>query len=202
MSITQHRFFVDGPAGRIETIAADPGGSRAGIALIAHPHPLYGGTMDNKVVVTLAKAFVEMGYVTVRANFRGVGQSEGSFDHGAGETEDILAVAGHMRREAGDLPLVLAGFSFGGYVQTRVNQVLAARRMVLVAPAVNRFQTRAVPDDTLVIHGEQDEVVPLADVLDWARPQDLPITVVPGAGHFFHKRLLLLKRIVLNSCRC
>lgn len=202
MTGTQHSFFVAGPAGRLEAVAADPVGNRRGIALVAHPHPLHGGTMDNKVVVTLAKAFVEMGYVAVRANFRGVGQSEGSFDHGAGETEDLLAVAAHMRDQAGELPLLLAGFSFGGHVQTRVAQALPVQRMVLVAPAVNYAGTRAAPDNTLVIHGEEDDVVPLADVLDWARPQDLPVTVVPGAGHFFHKRLLTLKRIVLNSCPC
>ena len=158
--------------------------------------------MDNKVVTTLAKVFVEMGYVTVRFNFRGVGQSAGSFGHGTGETEDLLAVAAHMRGQMGDLPLLLAGFSFGGAVQTLANQTLAAQRLVLVAPAVKHVEARAVPDNTLVIHGEQDDVVPLTDVMDWARPQDLPITVVPGAGHFFHGRLLTLKRIILNSCQC
>jgi alpha/beta superfamily hydrolase len=202
LTVAQHKFFVAGPAGRLEVVAADPGGTRSGIALIAHPHPLHGGTMENKVVVTLAKAFVEMGYVAVRANFRGVGQSEGGFAEGLGETEDILAVAEYMRGEAGDLPFALAGFSFGGAVQTRAAQTLSPRRMVLVAPAVSHCECPAAPEDTLVIHGELDDVVPLADVLDWARPQDLPITVVPGGDHFFHKRLLLLKRIVLTSCRC
>ncbi|MBY0408204.1 MAG: alpha/beta hydrolase [Rickettsiales bacterium] len=198
---SQH-FFIDGPAGQLEAAAALPSGECRGIALIAHPHPLHGGTMDNKVVTTLAKTFSRLGLAAFRLNFRGVGKSAGEFDQGIGETEDMLALAGHARRELGNLPVMLAGFSFGAYVQTRVLERLEARRLVLVAPAVKRFEVGAVPADTLVIHGEQDEVVPLADVLDWARPQNLPLTVVPGAGHFFHGQLNLLARIVNNSCRC
>lgn len=198
---SQH-FFIDGPAGKLEAAATLPDGECRGIALVAHPHPLHGGTMDNKVVTTLAKAFSRLGLAAFRLNFRGVGQSVGEFDHGIGETEDMLALADHARRELGDLPLLLAGFSFGGYVQTRVQERLEVRRLVLVAPAVKRFEVGAVPADTLVIHGKQDEVVPLVDVLDWARPQNLPLTVVPGAGHFFHGQLNLLARIITDSCRC
>ncbi|MDO9065115.1 MAG: alpha/beta hydrolase [Sulfuricella sp.] len=200
--MTSQHFFIDGPAGQLEAAAALPSGECRGIALIAHPHPLHGGTMDNKVVTTLAKTFSRLGLAAFRLNFRGVGKSAGEFDQGIGETEDMLALAGHARRELGDLPVMLAGFSFGGYVQTRVLERLEARRLVLVAPAVKRFEVGAVPADTLVIHGEQDEVVPLADVLDWARPQNLPLTVVPGAGHFFHGQLNLLARIVSDACRC
>jgi len=177
-----------------------PRGECRGIALVAHPHPLYGGTMDNKVVTTLAKTFSRLGLAAFRLNFRGVGQSAGEFDQGIGETGDMLALADHARRELGNLPILLAGFSFGGYVQTRVLEQVEAQRLVLVAPAVKRFEVGAVPADTLVIHGEQDEVVPLADVLDWARPQNLPLTVVPGAGHFFHGQLNLLARIVSDTC--
>ena len=200
--MTSQHFFIDGPSGRLEAAAALPSGECRGIALVAHPHPLYGGTMDNKVVTTLAKTFSRLGLAAFRLNFRGVGQSEGEFDQGIGETGDMLALADHARRELGNLPIVLAGFSFGGYVQTRVLERLEARRLVLVAPAVKRFEVGAVPTDTLVIHGELDEVVPLADVFDWARPQNLPLTVVPGAGHFFHGQLNLLAKIVNNSCRC
>lgn len=157
--------------------------------------------MDNKVVTTLAKTFSRLGLTAFRINFRGVGQSAGEFDHGIGETEDMLALADHARRELGDLPIILAGFSFGGYVQTRVLERIEAQRLVLVAPAVKRFEVGTVPTDTLVIHGELDDVVPLADVLDWARPQNLPLTVVPGAGHFFHGQLNLLASIVNDSCR-
>lgn len=158
--------------------------------------------MDNKVVTTLARHFARLGLVVFCVNFRSVGQSAGAFDHGIGETEDMLALAAHARRELGELPLTLAGFSFGAYVQSRVQVQLEARQLILVAPAVKRFEVGAVPPDTVVIHGEQDEVVPLADVLDWARPQNLPLTVVPGAGHFFHGQLPLLGQIVSNLCRC
>lgn len=158
--------------------------------------------MDNKVVTTLAKTFSRLNLAAFRLNFRGVGQSAGEFDHGIGETEDMLALAAHARRELGELPIILAGFSFGAYVQTRMLERLEARQLVLVAPAVKRFEVGSVPADTVVIHGEQDEVVPLADVLDWARPQSLPLTVVPGSGHFFHGQLPLLSRIVSNACRC
>jgi len=195
------RAMIDGPAGKIETDVNDPGGERRGIALIAHPNPVQGGTKDNKVVTTLAKAFFTLGYITARPNFRGVGASAGSHDEGCGETEDLVAVAAHLKRQYGELPLTLAGFSFGSFVQTRVAKRLAAERMVLVGPAVNRFPAETVPADTLVIHGEHDDVVPLAAVLDWARPQGLPIVVVPGGEHFFHGRLNLLADIVVRYFR-
>lgn len=195
------RVMIEGPAGRIETDINDPGGARRGIALIAHPNPLQGGTKDNKVVTTLAKAFFALGYVTARPNFRGVGATEGRHDEGRGETDDLLAVASHLKREHGDLPFVLAGFSFGSFVQTRVAKRLTAQRMVLVGPAVSRFPAETVPPDTLVIHGERDDVVPLAAVLDWARPQGLPVVVVPGGEHFFHGRLNLLAELVVRHFR-
>lgn len=192
------RELVDGPVGKIETDVNDPGGTRRGIALIAHPNPVQGGTKDNKVVTTLAKVFFALGYVAARPNFRGIGASEGRHDEGRGETDDLVAVAAHLRRTYGDLPLLLAGFSFGSFVQTRVAKRLPPQRMVLVGPAVNRFPAEAVPPNTLVIHGEEDDVVPLAAVLDWARPQTLPVVVVPGCGHFFHGQLNLLADIVVG----
>jgi uncharacterized protein len=192
------RDMIAGPAGSIETDINDPGEPRTGIALIAHPNPLQGGTKDNKVVTTLAKTFFGMGYVAARPNFRGVGASEGEHDEGRGETDDVLAVARHLTQRFGPLPLVLAGFSFGSFVQTRVASQLPAARLVLVGPAVNRFPTNTVPPETLVIHGEVDDVVPLAAVLDWARPQNLPIVVVPGGEHFFHGRLQVLSQIVVR----
>ena len=192
------RVLIKGPAGNIETDINDPGAARRGIALIAHPNPVQGGTKDNKVVTTLAKAFFALGYLTARPNFRGVGASEGSHDEGRGETDDLLAVAGHLTRQYGGLSFVLAGFSFGSFVQTRVAKRLKADRMVLVGTAVGRFLAETVPLDTLVIHGEHDEVVPLAAVLDWARPQGLPVVVVPGGEHFFHGRLNLLSDIIIR----
>lgn len=197
------RELIDGPAGAIECAIDQPAETRAlrGVVVICHPNPTQGGTLDNKVVQTLARAFVQLGYRAVRFNFRGIGQSEGGWDEGRGEVDDALAVIAHYRDPA--LPLALAGFSFGGYVASRAAQRLpegqGAERLALVGPATSRFDTAPVPADTLVIHGEADDVVPLAAVLDWARPQSLPVTVVPGVGHFFHGQLPLLKDIVLRG---
>ena len=192
---------VDGPAGNIEVDINDPGASRRGIALIAHPHPLMGGTKDNKVVTTLARALYALGNVTLRPNFRGVGGTEGAHDEGRGETADLIAVVRHARERYGNLPLTCAGFSFGSFVQTRAVKAVKPDRLILIAPAVSRFETGDVPAGTLVIHGELDDVVPLAAVLDWARPQNLPVVVVPGGEHFFHGRLHLLQQIVTQYCR-
>ncbi|HYC47614.1 MAG TPA: alpha/beta hydrolase [Burkholderiales bacterium] len=195
------RVAIRGPAGSLEVDLNDPGGNRRGVALVAHPNPVQGGTKDNKVVTTLAKVFYNLGYVTARPNFRGVGASEGVFDEGLGETEDLLAVLAHLRERYAGGELVLAGFSFGSFVQTRVAKKVSANQIVLVGPAVNRFRAETVPAGTLVIHGERDDVVPLQDVLEWARPQQLPIVVVPGCEHFFHGRLNLLAQIVAHYCR-
>jgi uncharacterized protein len=195
------RVMIEGPAGAIETDINDPGSTRRGFALIAHPHPVEGGTKDNKVVTTLARAFFALGYVSARPNFRGVGASGGKYDQGRGETDDLLAVAAHLKQQYGELPFVLAGFSFGCFVQTRVAKRLPPERMLLVGPAVNRFPAEAVPPDTLVIQGEHDDVVPLAAVLDWARPQGLPVVVVPGGEHYFHGRLNLLMDLVVRYFR-
>jgi uncharacterized protein len=174
------RLSIEGPAGSIELAVADPGDRRRGYAVIAHPHPLYGGTLDNKVVQTLSKAFLALGHATVRFNFRGVGGSEGVFDDGRGETEDLLAVARYAKSQYGEAPLL---------------------RLVLVAPAVGRFPVDPVAEGTLVVHGEQDDVVALADVFEWARPQQLPVVVFPGTGHFFHGMLVPLQQLVMNHCR-
>ena len=196
---TTEREIIGGPGGDLEVVTNAPATELAGIALIAHPLPTEGGTLDNKVVYTLAKTFFTLGYAAIRFNFRGVGKSAGTFDQGNGETDDALAALAHAQRRFGDaLPIVLAGFSFGSFVQTRVAQRTKTARMVLIAPAVNRFPAERVPPDTIVVHGEQDDVVPLADVLTWARPQELPIIVFPGCGHFFHGRLPELQRVVAD----
>src|SRR5688500_16069972 len=182
---TRHEF-ISGPAGRIECAVDQPERTPRGVALIAHPHPLFGGTLDNKVVQTLARSFVELGYAAVRPNFRGVGATDGVHDEGRGELEDLAAVLEFAQAEFGVEPPALAGFSFGSFVQTQLAKRVAPERMVLVGVAVKRFDAQPVPANTLVIHGERDETVLLADVLDWARPQELPVVVVPGADHFFH----------------
>ena len=194
---TTERLTVDGPAGALEVVCNVPDAPPAGIALIAHPHPLQGGTLDNKVVQTLAKTFFALGLAAVRFNFRGVGGSAGAFDDGIGETDDALIVLAQAKAKFGDtLPVVLAGFSFGSFVQTRVAKAMDAQRLVLIGPAVRRFAVEEVPADTIVVHGETDDVVPLADVLAWARPQELPVIVFPGCGHFFHGRLPQLQRVI------
>ena len=192
--------FVAGPAGKIECAVEFPASEPRGVALVAHPHPLFGGTLDNKVVQTLARAFVELGYTVWRPNFRGVGESEGSHDEGRGELEDLAAVIGYLKSEKP----VLAGFSFGAAIQARLAQRLVkegnpASRMVLVGVAVKTLEVPPVPAGTIVIHGERDTTVLLADVLAWARPQDLPVVVVPGADHFFHRRLHVLRAIIQNN---
>ena len=196
---------VDGAAGRIEIVLDLPNEGRAlrGIALVAHPHPLFGGTLDNKVVQTLARTFAELGYAAVRSNFRGVGDTDGAHDHGDGETEDTLTLANWAHTRFGStLPVVAAGFSFGAWIQTRVAERIAIERLVLVAPPAGfvsdgrHYTTGKVAANTLVIHGEQDETVPLANIFEWARPQDIPITVIPGADHFFHRKLTLIRSII------
>jgi alpha/beta superfamily hydrolase len=198
---TLERFTIAGPAGALELALNVPPAPHAGIALIAHPNPTQGGTLDNKVVHTLARTFFGLHYVAVRFNFRGVGDSEGAFDDGNGESDDARAALAHARERFGDLPLVLAGFSFGAFIASRVARSESPERIVLVGPAVGRFAVEAVPADTIVVHGEQDEVVPLADVLAWARPQELPVVVFPGCGHFFHGRLTQLSHVVAGMWR-
>ncbi len=200
---------IAGPAGAIDVALDLPSAAPVGAAVVAHPHPLFGGTRDNKVVQTLARALLALGYVTWRPNFRGAGDSAGSYDEGRGETEDMLAVVEHALAQARSIGvaqprLVLAGFSFGSFVQSRVAARLRelgrpANRLVLVGTAVSRFDVEPVPPDTLVVHGEIDDTVPLQGVFDWARRQDLPVVVLPGADHFFHRKLTLLKRIVLDA---
>lgn len=198
---SSERVLIPGPVGAIETAIDIPAGMPVGLALVAHPHPLFGGTLDNKVAQTLAKTMVELGYIAARPNFRGVGQSEGLHDEGKGETEDLLAVAHSLRTRFSltDAPLVLAGFSFGSLVQSRVALRVTASRMVLVGTAVTRGKVEAVPSDSIVIHGERDDVVPLELVLRWAEPLELPVVVIAGADHFFHRRLHQIRNIIRQA---
>ena len=201
MNANTLRQTIAGPAGAIECAIDLSTGEPRGTAVVCHPHPQHGGTMDNKVVQTLARAFVHLGWRSVRFNFRGVGASVGAWDDGMGEVDDALAViAAH--RTAGE-PFMLAGFSFGAYVASqaaaRLPDDAKPRRMVLVGPSTLRQQMADVPADTVVIHGEIDDVVPLAATLDWARPLALPVIVFPGVGHFFHGQLGVLKNWVVQE---
>jgi alpha/beta superfamily hydrolase len=199
MNAGTQRSTIAGAAGLIE-IALDSPPAPRGVAVLCHPHPLHGGTLDNKVVQTLARAFVQLGYRAVRFNFRGVGASQGEWDEGRGEIDDALAVVQSQRDAA--LPLVLGGFSFGGYVASVAAQrATPVQRIVLIAPAVANFPVAPVSQDSIVVHGEADDVVPLSAVFDWARPQSLPVTVIPGAGHFFHGQLPLLKNLIVGAWR-
>ena len=203
------RQTIAGPAGLLECAIDSPAEPARGIAVVCHPHPQHGGTMDNKVAQTLARAFVQLGFRCVRFNFRGVGASQGAWDEGRGEVDDALAViaafSGPNSAAGGEapLPFLLAGFSFGAYVASQAAAHLAddakPQRLVLVGPSTQKQQMPSVPADTVVIHGETDEVVPLSATLDWARPQSLPVIVFPGVGHFFHGQLALLRNVVVQQ---
>ena len=203
MNSQTQRITWRGEAGAIEGLLDQPEGVARGVAVVAHPHPLFGGTMDNKVVQTMARAFVQCGWTVARFNFRGVGASEGLHDAGVGEARDFLSV---VEQIAPTGALAFAGFSFGSFVASHAIQSLweqrAIDKIVFVGTATELLAVADVPptlhDKTLVVHGEQDDTVSLASVMDWARPQSLPITVVPGGGHFFHGQLPLLKSLVVR----
>lgn len=202
----QTRFTLTGGAGVMECLLDQPAEAPRGIALVAHPHPLYGGTMENKVAATLARTFVALGYVAARFNFRGVGASAGEHDGGAGETDDMLVMLEHMQAQYPGLPITLTGFSFGTYVQAQLYQRLLAagrapERLVLVGTAAGKWPVPDVPADTIVIHGEVDDTITMTQVLDWARPQDIPVIIIPGADHFFHRKLGHIKNLVIQLWR-
>ncbi|WP_137935857.1 alpha/beta fold hydrolase [Chitinivorax sp. B] len=188
--------WIDGPVGKLETIVIPPPSDVLGIAVLIHPNPTQGGTNTNKVVQMMAKVIARRGYMAYLPNCRGVGQSIGEYDWGNGETDDVVAVIDYAKAQQGDLPLVLGGFSFGTHVASQARQRVEAEKLILAGPACKRFPVPEVPKDTLVIHGEEDEVIPLADVLDWARPQALPVVVVPGCSHFFHGKLTQLADVI------
>ena len=205
MNAQTQALQLTGAAGAIEAArdAPEEGTPVRGTVVVCHPHPLFGGTMDNKVVQTMARAFVQCGWVAVRFNFRGVGASAGVYDEGRAEADDLRAV---IDQAAATGPLALAGFSFGSVVASQAVAALwetrPVEKIVFVGTATSRFAVAPVPlaahERTLVVHGEHDDTVPLADVMDWARPQTLPVTVVPGGGHFFHGQLPLLKGLVVR----
>jgi hypothetical protein len=200
------RILIEGAAGAIEVASQTPVAPRA-VAVISHPHPLFGGTMDNKVATTLARAAFEAGAAAYRFNFRGVGKSAGAHDEGRGETADLLTVIAHARAAHPQMPLWLAGFSFGGAVTLSASEQAGAAEMILVAPAFSRLAqwqegtageetpSDKLPASTLIIHGEKDETVVLESSFAWARPRNVPVVVIPDADHFFHLRLHLIRKV-------
>ncbi|GAB3369542.1 alpha/beta hydrolase [Massilia agri] len=206
MNKFSHKFTLDGHAGKMQCVLDLPEDAPRGIALVAHPHPLYGGTMENKVAQTLARTFVTLGYATARFNFRGVGESEGVHDEGRGEVDDMEIMYQHMVKEYPGLPVALSGFSFGTFVQAQFQQRLIAQgrpaeRLVLVGTAAGKWPMPEVPLDTILIHGELDDTITLQEVFEWARPLDIPVTVIPGADHFFHRKLGHIKNLVVQMWR-
>lgn len=205
------RRMVEGPEGRIEILVECPPGAICGFAFVGHPHPLYGGNLDNKVTATLARAFLSLGWIAIRPNFRGVGASTGSHDNGTGEMRDFLFLLEEIPSWpqwdsliAQPAPLALGGFSFGAHVAAGAAQELARRgraaeSLVLIGTPAGKWPVAAAAPDTLVIHGEVDETIPIGAVYSWARESDLPVIVIPGADHFFHRRLTLLKRVIARN---
>jgi alpha/beta superfamily hydrolase len=203
-----------------EELQKNPDFKLRGLALIGHPHPLLGGSMDNKVAQTLAKTLNLLGYVSVRPNFRGVGQSQGSFDDGVGEIDDLEQILEWMQKpsswkelnsisendwisEVENLPVVLAGFSFGSFVNSNLTQRLmdkgrAPERLVLIGSAAGKWDMPNIPKNTIVIHGEVDETIALQAVFDWLKEQEVVVHVIPGADHFFHRKLHLIRDTVIG----
>ena len=206
MVASAQALWLDLPGGRHQAVLEKAATPAKGLAFVAHPHPLFGGTMDNKVVQTLSRAFLQSGWDCLRFNFRGVGQSEGIYDEGLGETEDVIEA---LRQLAPEGPLALAGFSFGAFVACQtISQLWPTQRLqkiLLVGTAVTHFNPTPLPadlhDQTLVVHGESDDTVALPALLQWAAPQGLPVMVVPACGHFFHGQLPLLKSLALRHLR-
>ena len=198
----RYKLRIPVSVGKLETVIDDPETERRGLLLVAHPHPLHGGSLDNKVVTTLARAANEAGWVSVRPNFRGVGMSDGTFDAGDGETDDLEAVMRFVETSYPGLPWALAGFSFGAFVQHRLRQRVDARRLILVAPAVTMYEFDPVPADTVVIYGDADEGIPPAAIRLWAQQQGIATRVIPAAGHFFHGKLAELKQAFEDACPC
>jgi uncharacterized protein len=207
--VRSERRIVPGPVGRIELVLDWPNAAElVGVAHVCHPHPLFGGSLDNKVVSTLARVFSALGWLAARSNFRGVGATEGQHDEGRGELDDLMHLIEQVPQLADvaprlppTAPVALSGFSFGSFVAASAAERLqqrgsGARHLILVGTAAGKWPMPTVDPQTLVIHGERDETIPLPDVLAWAGPGEVPVVVIPGAEHFFHRRLPTLKQLV------
>jgi len=199
-------LLVQGPAGDIESLITRPDTiiESTPIVVISHPHPLYGGSMTNKVVHILAKSFIEMNAITLRYNFRGVGKSQGKYDEGIGEAEDLQNLVEQLKQWRPQAPIWLAGFSFGAYVTTRAQAVIHAEKLVLVAPPVSMYpfdELKEIDVPWLVIQGGKDEVIDAGAVKDWAAKRTCPPQLIwmDDVGHFFHGKLNELKALLLKA---
>lgn len=199
----ENQLYIEGPAGKLETIYVPAQGAERGVAVVNHPNPLQGGTNTNKVIQTAAKALAQLGFHCYLPNLRGVGNSNGEHDYGRGEADDCAAVIAYAQAQHPQAAkLVIAGFSFGGYVSLFTAQHHKPDLLLLMGPAVGMYKhpEPQAPDaaKTLLIHGETDEVVPLQHAFDWAAPQDIAVLVLPQSSHFFHSKLITLRQTILR----
>lgn len=197
-------IIIPGPAGKLEIATTLSDKDLAFTGVICHPHPLFGGTMDNKVVTTVARSMRALGMATVRFNFRGVGASTGHYDQGFGESEDLLAVLQWVKQMRPSDHIFLAGFSFGSYIAARTASCWPIMQLITIAPPVNHFDFDNFPKPQaswLVIQGDQDEVVPVKEVITWVEAQTMPIQLIimPNTSHFFHGHLTDLRQLLSES---
>ena len=196
--------FIPGPAGALQVLEEKPDGAPEAVAVICHPHPLHGGTLNNKVVHQLARSFSDLGAVSIRFNFRGVGGSEGEYDEGDGEQDDLIAVINWATARWPGLPLWLGGFSFGGFIAIKVARQVQPACLVSVAPAVNFFpdeDLQLTGIEWLLVQGDADDIVPVAEVTRWLDTlQYQPrLALLKDAGHFFHGRLNELRQVIIDA---
>ncbi len=202
----QATLLLDGPVGQLEVLTTYPESARIppAIAVICHPHPLFGGTLNNKVVTTLARSFQMLGLSTLRFNFRGVGKSQGHYDQGIGETEDLLALLQWLKKACPQSAIWLAGFSFGAYIAARGAKEWPVEQLICVAPPIENFPFKTLPPFTcpwLVIQGDKDEIVASTAVFSWLESLANPPTLIriKDATHFFHGHLIELRERLITS---
>jgi len=191
------QLFIEGTVGKLDCLELKPANNIHGIAIVFHPDPTGGGTYTNKIVQTIAKVLNSKGYLCYCPNLRGVGMSDGKHEYGIGEIQDATDIHSYIRKIYPDLPLVLGGFSFGTSIASQLALQVDHKKLILVGPAVTRFKV-SIPDinKTIVIHGEDDEIIDLAAVLKWAKQNEQPVIWYPNTGHFFHGKLIGLQNLL------
>lgn len=205
MQKKQEHLFLAGQAGSIECVIDYPNhissDQAKGVALVCHPHPLFGGAFDNKVTQTFARCLASQGYFVLRPNFRGVGKSVGQHDNGVGELADMQLLVKWLQQEApvdalARDTLALAGFSFGSFIVSQLAQTFQTEKLMLAGAPPSRWNMPQLPAHAFLIHGEKDDVAPLSDVLAWLEHQHLALHVVPNCDHYFNGKLLILKHYI------